>query len=107
MYSVGGATMIFGVLLGLGFVMFMIWYFNKQIDNKLKDKQWLTRFAALALIALLGLFIVDKLVAFRIHLLTDDMSNGLFELIKNIVLVAFGYQFGGGKSDSKKEDEEK
>ena len=102
MYSVGGATMIFGVLLGLGFVVFRIWYFNKQIDNKLKDKQWLTRFAALALIALLGLFIVDKLVAFRIHLLTDEMSNGLFELIKNIVLVAFGYQFGGGKSDDKK-----
>jgi len=41
MYSVGGATMIFGVLLSLGFVIFMIWYFNKQIDNKLKDKEWL------------------------------------------------------------------
>jgi len=100
MYSVGGATMIFGVLLGIGLVVFMIWYFNKQIDNKLKDKQWLTRFAALSLIALLGLFIVDKLIAFKIHLLTDEMSNGLFELIKNIVLVAFGYQFGG-KSDDK------
>ena len=106
MYSVGGATMIFGVLLGIGLIVFMIWYFNKQIDNKLKDKQWLTRFAALSLIALLGLFIVDKIVAFKINLLTEEMSNGLFELIKNIVLVAFGYQFGG-KSDSKKEDEEK
>lgn len=97
MYSVGGATMIFGVLLALGFVMFMIWYFNKQIDNKLKDKQWLTRFVALALIALLGLFIVDKLVAFKMPLLTEEMSSGLFELIKSIVLVVFGYQFGGGK----------
>jgi hypothetical protein len=104
MYSVGGATMIFGVLLGIGLIVFMIWYFNKQIDNKLKDKQWLTRFAALSLIALLGLFIVDKLVAFKVNLLTEEMSNGLFELIKNIVLVAFGYQFGG-KSDSKKDDE--
>lgn len=104
MYSVGGATMIFGVLLGLGLVIFMIWYFNKQIDNKLKDKQWLTRFAALSLIALLGLFIVDKLIAFKIHLLTEEMSNGLFELIKNIVLVAFGYQFGG-KSESNNKDE--
>ena len=106
MYSVGGATMIFGVLLGIGLIVFMIWYFNKQIDNKLKDKQWLTRFAALSLIALLGLFIVDKLVAFKVNLLTEEMSNGLFELIKNIVLVAFGYQFGG-KSDSKKDDDEK
>jgi hypothetical protein len=104
MYSVGGATMIFGVLLGLGLVIFMIWYFNKQIDNKLKDKQWLTRFAALSLIALLGLFIVDKLIAFKVHLLTEEMSNGLFELIKNIVLVAFGYQFGGKSEGNNKEE---
>ena len=48
MYSVGGATMIFGVLLSLGFIGFMVWYFNKQIDTKLKDKEWLTRFVALA-----------------------------------------------------------
>lgn len=106
MYSVGGATMIFGVLLSLGFVAFMVWYFNKQIDNKLRDKEWLTRFVALALIALLGLFIVDKIVSFKIQLLDDNMSKSLFELIKSIVLVVFGYQFGG-KSNSKKEDEEK
>ncbi len=107
MYSVGGATMIFGVLLSIGFVVFMVWYFNKQIDNKLKDKQWLTRFAALSLIALLGLFIVDKLVSFKMPLLSDEMSNNLFELIKNIVLVAFGYQFGGGRSTNNKDDDEK
>lgn len=107
MYSVGGATMIFGVLLSIGFVVFMVWYFNKQIDNKLKDKQWLTRFAALSLIALLGLFIVDKLVSFKTPLLSDEMSNSLFELIKNIVLVAFGYQFGGSRSTNNKDDDEK
>lgn len=106
MYSVGGATMIFGVLLSLGFVVFMVWYFNKQIDNKLKDKEWLTRFVALALIALLGLFIVDKIVSFRIQLLDESMSKSLFELIKSIVLVVFGYQFGG-KSSSKKDEDEK
>jgi len=106
MYSVGGATMIFGVLLSLGFVVFMVWYFNKQIDNKLKDKEWLTRFVALALIALLGLFIVYKIVSFRIQLLDESMSKSLFELIKSIVLVVFGYQFGG-KSSSKKDEDEK
>ena len=40
MYSVGGATMIFGVLLGLGLVIFMIWYFNKQIDNQKQQEQY-------------------------------------------------------------------
>ena len=104
MYSVGGATMILGVLLSLGFVIFMIWYFNKQIDNKLKDKEWLTRFVALALIALLGLFIVDKIVSFKIQLLDENMSKSLFELIKSIVLVVFGYQFGGKFKDKKDEE---
>jgi hypothetical protein len=30
------------------------------------------------------------------------MSNGLFELVKNIVLVIFGYQFNAG--NNKKEE---
>ena len=106
MFSVGGATSIFGVILSLIFVGFMIWYFNKQIDNKLRDKEWLTRFVALALIALLGLFIVDKIVGFKIQLLDDNMSNSLFELKKSILLVVIGYQFGGKSKDKKDNTEE-
>lgn len=105
MYSVGGATMIFGVILSLGFIGLMVWYFNKGIDSKLKDKEWLTRFVALALIALLGLFIVDKVVSFKIQLLDEKMSDSLFELIKSIVLVVFGYQFGGRMNNKNKEEE--
>lgn len=89
--------MIFGVLLSLGFIALMVWYVNKHIGGHLKEKEWLTRFVALLLTALLGLFIVDKLVSFKIQLLTDEMSNGLFELIKNIILVIFGYQFSANK----------
>ena len=104
MYSEGGWIMVLGVLLSLGFICLMVWYVNKHIGGHLKEKEWLTRYVALLLTALLGLFIVDKLVSFRIKLLSDEMSNGLFELIKNIVLVIFGYQFS---SNSKTEDESK
>ena len=93
MYSEGGYTMIFGVLLSLGFIALGVWYFNKMIDSSLDQKAWLTRFISLLLAALLGLFMVDKLVSFKTKLLTDEMSDSLFELIKNIVLVVFGYQF--------------
>jgi hypothetical protein len=93
MYSEGGYTMTFGVLLSLGFIALGVWYFNKMIDSSLDQKAWLTRFVSLLLAAMLGLFMVDKLVSFKTKLLTDEMSDSLFELIKNIVLVVFGYQF--------------
>lgn len=93
MYNEGGLTMIFGVLLSLGFVVFIMWYINTRLDNKLSEKKWLTKFVAVLLGALLGLFIVDKLVSWKVQLLSNEMSQGLFELIKNIVLIVFGYQF--------------
>ena len=93
MYAEGGYTMIFGVLLSLGFIALGVWYFNKMIDSSLDQKAWLTRFISLLLAAMLGLFMVDKIVSWKIQLLNDEMSDGLFELIKNIVLVVFGYQF--------------
>jgi hypothetical protein len=34
------------------------------------QQEWLTRFTAILLSALLGLFIVDKVIAFKIPLLT-------------------------------------
>ena len=93
MYAEGGYVMIFGVILSLAFIALGVWYFNKMIDSSLEQKAWLTRFISLLLAAMLGLFMVDKLVSFQTKLLTDEMSDALFELIKNIVLVVFGYQF--------------
>ena len=93
MYAEGGYVMIFGVILSLAFIALGVWYFNKMIDSSLDQKAWLTRFISLLLAAMLGLFMVDKLVSFQTKLLTNEMSDALFELIKNIVLVVFGYQF--------------
>lgn len=93
MYTKGGWMMIVGVVFSLGFIASAVWFVNNHINGKLSDKEWLTRYVAMLLAALVGLFIVDKIVSFKTQLLTDEMSQGLFELIKNIVLVIFGYQF--------------
>ena len=98
MYKDGGILMLGGVLLSLGFIILLGWYVNTKISSALNSQEWLTRFVALLLTCLLGLFIVDKLVSWEIKLLSDEMSNGLFELIKNVVLIIFGYQF---KQDNK------
>ena len=102
MYKDGGILMLGGVLLSLGFIILLGWYVNTKISSALNSQEWLTRFVALLLTCLLGLFIVDKLVSWEIKLLSDEMSNGLFELIKNVVLIIFGYQFNASiKQDNK------
>ena len=104
MFSAGGLTMIIGVVFAICCIVAFIWYVNTQINAK-NQQEWLTKFTAILLTALLGLFIVDKVVAFKIPLLTPLMSDELFNLIKNIVLIIFGYQFNRTKpSEIKKEE---
>lgn len=97
MYSEGSIIMILGVLISLSFVALCVWYVNKMIDTQLEEKQWLTRFVSLLLAAFLGVFIVDIIVSWKVKLLSEEMRNSLFELIKNVVLVVFGYQFNNKK----------
>jgi uncharacterized protein YacL len=104
MFSAGGYTMIFGVLFAISCIIGFIWYVNTQIKAK-NQQEWLTRFTAILLTALLGLFIVDKVIAFKIPLLSPQMSDELFNLIKNIVLIIFGYQFNRTKQTEIKEEE--
>jgi hypothetical protein len=41
-----------------------------------------------------AVFIVDKVIAFKINLLNDEQNNQLFDLIKTLVLMVFAYYFG-------------
>jgi len=104
MFSAGGFTMIVGILFAIICIMAFIWYINTKIVAK-NQQEWLTRFTSILLTALLGLFIVDKVIAFQIPLLTPQMSEELFNLIKNIVLIIFGYQFNRTKQTEIKEEE--
>jgi hypothetical protein len=97
MYGEGGWIMVLGIIFSLGFVCLSVWYVNRMIDTQLEEKQWLTRFVSLLLAAFLGVFVVDVLVSFKTKLLSEEMRNSLFELIKNVVLVVFGYQFNNKK----------
>ena len=104
MFSAGGFTMIVGVFFAIACIVAFIWFVNSKIQAK-NQQEWLTKFTAILLSALLGLFVVDKVVAFKIPLLTPQMSDELFNLIKNIVLIIFGYQFNRTKQVDVKEEE--
>ena len=84
--------MIFGIFLGLGLITTSVYFVNKIFVNQTKDV--LVKFVILVFTALVSLFIVDKVIAFRIKLLPDEQNNQLFDLIKTLVLMIFSYYFG-------------
>jgi len=93
--------MITGVLLGLSFIIGSAVYVNKLFIHQTRDV--LVRFILMIFAALVALFIVDKVIAFKIKLLTDEMSNQLFELIKTLTLMIFSYYFGSQKTKEDKD----
>jgi hypothetical protein len=99
MFSAGGWTMIFGILLGLCLIASSVYFVNKIFINETKDV--LVRFVILIFTALVGLFIVDKVIAFKIKLLPDEQNNQLFDLIKTLVLMIFSYYFGTKNNEKK------
>lgn len=91
-------VMLTGILLGLGIIISSVYFVNKMFINDTKDV--LVRFIILVFTALVALFVVDKVIAFKIKLLPDDTNKELFDLIKTLILMIFSYYFGT-KNNSK------
>jgi len=83
--------------MGMAFIMFCVYYVNKLFVNQ--TKEILVRFILLVFASLVGVFIVDKVIAFKINLLSDEQNNQLFDLIKTLTLMIFSYYFGTQKSN--------
>lgn len=94
-------VMISGILLGLSVIVGGIYFVNKMFVDQTKDV--LVRFIILVFTALVCLFIVDKVIAFKIKLLTDENNNQLFDLIKTLILMIFSYYFGTKNNSQEKE----
>lgn len=95
-------VMIFAVLFSIGFIIASVHYVNKLFVNETKEV--LVKFILLVFAALVGVFIVDKIIAFKIDLLDEEQNKELFELIKNLILMIFSYYFGTQKSDNKNKE---
>lgn len=100
MFSAGGITMIIGILMAMGFIVGGIYFVNKIFVND--TKEILVKFILLVFTALVCLFIVDKVIAFKIKLLPEEQNNQLFDLIKTLVLMIFSYYFGTKKGVEEK-----
>ena len=92
-------VMISGILLGLAVIASSLYFVHKMFNGQTKDV--LVKYILMVFTALVSLFIVDKVIAFRIKLLSDEQNNQLFDLIKTLVLMIFSYYFGTQKNEDK------
>ena len=88
---------MFAVIMGMSFISYCVYYVNKLFVNHTKDV--LVRFILLVFAALVGVFIVDKVIAFKINLLSEEQNSQLFDLIKTLTLMIFSYYFGSQKAN--------
>jgi hypothetical protein len=84
--------MTIGVLLGLAFIIGSIYFVNRLFGDD--PQEILVKFILLVFTSLVAVWVVDKIIAFKINLLSDDQDNNLFELIKSLILMIFSYYFG-------------
>ena len=92
--------MITGIVMGLTIIISGVYFVNKMFVNDTKDV--LVRFIILVFTSLVALFIVDKVIAFKIKLLAEEINKELFDLIKTLILMIFSYYFG--TKNTKKEE---
>lgn len=83
---------IFAVVLSVAFIVWGIYFVNKIFAHN--TQEILVKFILLVFTALVGVYIVDKVIAFKVPLLDKDQDNQLFDLIKTLTLMIFSYYFG-------------
>jgi uncharacterized membrane protein len=97
--SANNIVMIMGVLISILLIGLALTYVNKLFANDTQEV--LVKFILLVFTALVGVWVVDKVIAFKISLLSESEDKELFDLIKTLVLMIFSYYFGTKKQIEK------
>lgn len=87
--------LISAVVMAMIFISLGVYFVNKLFSNSTQDV--LVRFILMVFASLVGVFIVDKVIAFKISLLSEEQNGELFDLIKTLTLMIFSYYFGSQK----------
>lgn len=90
--SSSSIVMIAGVLLSVLFITGSLYFVHKLFANNTQEV--LVKFILLVFTALVGVWVVDKIIAFKVNLLSEQQDDQLFDLIKTLVLMIFSYYFG-------------
>lgn len=86
------AIMITAVIMSMLFIVAAVYFVHKIFNDDTQDV--LVKFILMVFTALVGVYVVDKIIAFRIALLDVEQDKQLFDLIKSLLLMIFSYYFG-------------
>lgn len=86
------AIMITAVIMSMVFIVAAVYFVHKIFNDDTQDV--LVKFILMVFTALVGVYVVDKIIAFRIALLDVEQDKQLFDLIKSLLLMIFSYYFG-------------
>jgi len=92
--------MISGVVMSLLLIFICLYLVNKLFADN--TQEILVRFILLIFTALVGVWVADKVIAFKIALLSKQEDGQLFDLIKTLILLIFSYYFGTKTVENKK-----
>jgi hypothetical protein len=86
------AIMIAGVVMSLLFICATLFFVYRLFANNTQEV--LVKFILLIFTAMVSVWVVDKVIAFKISLLSEEQDGQLFDLIKTLILMIFSYYFG-------------
>lgn len=85
-------VMISAVIMSMIVIIGAMYLVNKMFAND--TQEILVRFILLVFTSLVGVWVVDKVIAFKISLLSKEEDTQLFDLIKTLILLIFSFYFG-------------
>lgn len=97
--------MILGILLSLLFISGSVYFVNRMFATN--TQEILVRFILLVFTSLVALFMVDKVIAWQVKLLSVEQNENLFDLIRTLILMIFSYYFGTKEGVETNGDKEK
>lgn len=90
---------VLAVIISLGAVVLGVKFLTGIVGKIAGEKKGLIQVVVFGFACLLSVYVVDKIVAFKIQILNDAESFGIFNFVKDTTLLVFGYYFGATKKD--------
>lgn len=91
--KLNNGIIIAGILLSAAIVALFVWFMVVRIRAG-DPKEKLMDFCIAIITAIVGVWVVDKIISIKLEILTSEESGKMFDFITTISLMMFSYYFG-------------